>query len=56
MAGMPFEHQAVTELISNRCRFVLPIFSPHFVNSKDNEFVVSFSEALGIGKFTLIFI
>lgn len=51
MAGLPFEHKAVTELISNRCRFVLPIFSPHFVNSEDNKFVVNFAEALGIGRF-----
>lgn len=50
MAGLPFEHQAVTELISDRCRFVLPIFSPNFLNSEDNKFVVNFSEALGIGK------
>ena len=50
MAGLPFEHQIVTELISNRCRFVLPIFSPNFLNSEDNKFVVNFSEALGIGK------
>lgn len=50
MAGLPFEHQAVTELISNRCRFVLPIFSPRFLDCEDNKFVVSFSEALGIGN------
>ncbi|XP_057367721.1 uncharacterized protein LOC130688721 isoform X2 [Daphnia carinata] len=50
IAGLPFEHQAVTELISNRCRFVLPIFSPNFLNSEDNKFVVNFSEALGIER------
>ena len=53
VAGLPFEHQAVTELISNRCRFVLPIFSPNFLNSEDNKFVVNFSEALGIGSSVL---
>lgn len=50
IAGLPFEHQAVTELITNRCRFVVPIFSPNFLNSEDNKFFVNFTEALGIGN------
>jgi len=50
IAGLPFEHEAVTELITNRCRFVMPIFSPNFLNSEDNKFFVNFTEALGIEK------
>jgi len=50
IAGLPFEHQAVTELITNRCRFVVPIFSPNFLNSEENKFFVNFTEALGIEK------
>lgn len=52
IAGLPFEHQAVTELITSRCRFVVPIFSPNFLNSEDNKFFVNFTEALGIEKGT----
>lgn len=50
MAGYPFEHRAVTDMISERCNFVMPIFSPNFLNSEDNKFVINFSEALGIGE------
>lgn len=49
MPGMPFEHKVVTDLISNRCRFVLPIFSPNFLNSED-EYGLNFAEALAIEK------
>ena len=49
MPGMPFEHKVVTDLISNRCRFVMPIFSPNFLNSQD-EYGLNFAEALAIGE------
>lgn len=53
MPGMPFEHKVVTDLISNRCRFVLPVFSPNFLNSED-EYGLNFAEALAIGQLMFI--
>ena len=50
LAGLPFEFQAVTEFISNHCRFVLPIFSPRFLDFEDNSYFVSFAEALAISN------
>lgn len=48
VAGLPFEHKAIIELISKRCNRLIVIISPAYLKSSVNKFVVDYAQALGI--------
>lgn len=52
IAGLPFEHKAIIELISERCNRLIVILSPAYLKSSASKFVVHYAQALGIGKTT----
>lgn len=47
--GLPFEHEAIMRLISDRCNRLLIIISPDFLQSMENEFFINYAQALSIG-------
>lgn len=51
IAGHPFEHKAIIELISERCNRLVVIISASYLQSPVNKFVVDYAQAIGIGKF-----
>lgn len=42
------EHSASAEIISDRCRKVVAIFSPSFLESNENMFLINFAQSIGI--------
>jgi len=48
VAGITFQHEAISKLISERCNRVLIIISPSFLASEENKFLANFAQALGI--------
>lgn len=50
MGGIAFEHDAIMKLIAERCRRLLVVVTPSFLQSPANKFFVTFAQALGIGK------
>lgn len=49
LVGGGFEHDSVIKLISERCRRLIVILSPAFLESSSNKFFYSFAQAIGIG-------
>jgi len=52
LLGGAFEHEAVMNLIAQRCRKLVPIFSPSFFTSENNKFLTCFGQHIGIEKCT----
>jgi len=55
LLGGTFEHAAVMQLISTRCKKLVPIFSPSFFSSEYNTFLANFAQHLSLetpGKIT----
>ena len=48
LLGGTFEHAAVMQLIKDRCRKLLPIFSKDFFNSDMNSFLATFAQHCGL--------
>uniref|UniRef100_A0A0A9XHW8 Myeloid differentiation primary response protein MyD88 n=1 Tax=Lygus hesperus TaxID=30085 RepID=A0A0A9XHW8_LYGHE len=48
VGGVTFEHEAIMRLISERCRRLIIIVSPSFIESSANKFFVTYAQALGI--------
>ncbi|KAF6209095.1 hypothetical protein GE061_014838 [Apolygus lucorum] len=48
VGGVTFEHEAIMRLISERCRRLIIIVSPGFIESSANKFFVTYAQALGI--------
>jgi len=45
-----FEHEIISRIIEERCNRLLAIFSPNFLKSPANQFLVSYAQALALGK------
>lgn len=56
ISGATFEHEAVMQLISERCNRLLVVLSPNFLNSPANKFFLNYAQAVGIGTETIIII
>ncbi|XP_018357243.1 PREDICTED: myeloid differentiation primary response protein MyD88 isoform X2 [Trachymyrmex septentrionalis] len=50
VAGLEFEHEAVMELISERCNRLLIIVSPNLMKHSANKFFLNYTQALSIEK------
>ncbi|XP_018310190.1 myeloid differentiation primary response protein MyD88 isoform X2 [Mycetomoellerius zeteki] len=50
VAGLEFEHEAVMELISERCNRLLIIISPNLMKHSANKFFLNYTQALSIEK------
>ncbi|KYN02200.1 PREDICTED: myeloid differentiation primary response protein MyD88 [Cyphomyrmex costatus] len=50
VAGLEFEHEAVMELISERCNRLLIIVSPNLMKHSTNKFFLNYTQALSIEK------
>lgn len=50
VAGSTFEHEVIMQVIRDRCRRLIVIVSPPFLESAANKFFLTFAQALGIGK------
>lgn len=50
VGGLAFEHQGLLQLVSERCHRVIVILSRYFFDSPVNRFIISFAQALAIGK------
>jgi Death domain./TIR domain. len=48
LVGGRFEHESVIKLISERCRRLVVILSPAFLDSPTNQFFYSFAQAIGM--------
>ena len=48
LLGGTFEHAAVMQLIKDRCRTLIPVFSQDFVNSNMNSFLTTFAQHCGL--------
>ncbi|BES96325.1 myeloid differentiation primary response [Nesidiocoris tenuis] len=48
VGGVTFEHEAIMRLISERCKRLIILVSPSFLQSPANKFFVTFAQALGI--------
>ncbi|XP_046745118.1 myeloid differentiation primary response protein MyD88 isoform X2 [Diprion similis] len=48
IVGLPFEHNAIMKLISERCNRLIAILSPNFVRSSVTEFFINFTQAQAI--------
>ena len=48
LLGGTFEHAAVMQLIKDRCRKLLPIFSEDFFKSNMNSFLATFAQLCGL--------
>lgn len=48
LAGISFEHKAIIDLISKRCRRLVVVYSNEFLKSPLNEFLVTFTHAMQI--------
>ncbi|XP_043283301.1 myeloid differentiation primary response protein MyD88 [Venturia canescens] len=49
MGGIAFEHEAVMQLISERCNRLIVVVSPDFLKSPANTFFLNYAQAVGIG-------
>ncbi|XP_015599921.1 myeloid differentiation primary response protein MyD88 [Cephus cinctus] len=50
MGGVTFEHEAIMQLISERCNRLIVIVSPNFLKSAANKFFLNYAQAIGIDK------
>ena len=50
LAGSMFEHETISRIIEERCNRLLAVFSPIFLKSQANQFLVSYAQALALGK------
>ncbi|XP_034938034.1 myeloid differentiation primary response protein MyD88 [Chelonus insularis] len=50
ISGITFEHEAIMELISERCNRLLVVISPNFLKSPENKFFLNYAQALSIEK------
>jgi len=48
MPGVMFEHEVIGRVIEERCNRLLIIFSPSFLESQANQFLVSYTQALAL--------
>ncbi|CAH1404907.1 unnamed protein product [Nezara viridula] len=48
VGGVSFEHEAIMQLIRYRCKRLIVVVSPSFLNSPANQFLLTFAQALGI--------
>ncbi|XP_055374442.1 myeloid differentiation primary response protein MyD88 [Condylostylus longicornis] len=48
IGGVSFEHEAVMRLISDRCNRLIVIYSPEFLKSNANKYLVNYAQSLGI--------
>jgi len=48
LLGGTFEHAAVMQLISTRCKKLVPIFTPSFFSSEYNTFLANFAQHLSL--------
>ena len=48
LLGGTFEHAAVMQLIKDRCRKLIPVFSQDFFNSDMNSFLATFAQHCGL--------
>jgi len=48
LLGGSFEHAAVMQLIKDRCRKLIPVFSKDFFNSDMNSFLATFAQHCGL--------
>ncbi|XP_074106046.1 LOW QUALITY PROTEIN: myeloid differentiation primary response protein MyD88 [Cotesia typhae] len=46
--GIPFEHVAVMDMISERCNRLIVVLSPNFIKSSANDFIVKYAQGVGI--------
>ncbi len=49
LPGIMFENEAIGKLIEDRCNRFLVIFSPNFLKSSANHFLVSYAQASALG-------
>lgn len=49
LPGVMFEHEVIGRLIEERCNRFLVIFSPNFLRSAANQFLVSYAQASALG-------
>uniref|UniRef100_A0A1I8PSR7 TIR domain-containing protein n=1 Tax=Stomoxys calcitrans TaxID=35570 RepID=A0A1I8PSR7_STOCA len=49
LAGVAFKHVALTQLIEERCKYLIVILTNAFLSSAENKFFVDFTQALQIG-------
>lgn len=50
LGGVPFTHVALTQLIEERCRYLLVILTKEFLDSPENQFLMNYTHALQIRK------
>ncbi|XP_036330515.1 myeloid differentiation primary response protein MyD88 [Rhagoletis pomonella] len=48
LGGVPFTHVALTQLIEERCRYLLVILTKEFLDSPENQFLMNYTHALQI--------
>uniref|UniRef100_W8C275 Myeloid differentiation primary response protein MyD88 n=1 Tax=Ceratitis capitata TaxID=7213 RepID=W8C275_CERCA len=48
LGGVPFTHVALTQLIEERCRYLLVILTKEFLGSPENRFLMNYTHALQI--------
>ncbi|KAH0561430.1 myeloid differentiation primary response protein MyD88 [Cotesia glomerata] len=46
--GIPFEHVAVMDMISERCNRLIVVLSPTFIKSSANDFIIKYAQGVGI--------
>lgn len=59
MTGLTFEHNAIIQLISERCNRLLVVLSPNFSKSPVNKFFLNYAQAVSIGmciNFIIVFL
>ena len=50
LAGTMFEHETISTVIEQQCNRLVVIFSPSFLKSQANQFLVSYAQAVALGK------
>lgn len=50
MPGLSFEHDAIRQLLTERCDRLVVILSPDFVCSDLNEYIANLAQSLGIAQ------
>lgn len=51
LAGVQFEHVALTQLIEERCKHLIVILTEEFLKSPENKFLVNYTQALQIREY-----
>lgn len=56
LLGGTISHDAILRLIRDRCNRLIVIVSPAFLESRANTFFMTYAQALGIGKCSILFL